>query len=34
MNEVILKDEVAIENLIHEIRGKQVILDSDVAFTK
>ena len=31
MNEVIVKDEVVIENLIYEIRGKQVMLDSDLA---
>ena len=29
MNDVILKDEIVIENLIYKIRGKQVILDSD-----
>ena len=31
MNEVIEKEEIKIENMIHEIRGKQVILDSDLA---
>lgn len=31
MNDVITKDEVLIENLIYEIRGKQVMLDSDLA---
>jgi len=31
MNEVIVKDEVVIENLIYEVRGKQVMLDSDLA---
>ena len=31
MNELIEKDNVKIENMIYEIRGKQVILDSDVA---
>ena len=31
MNHVIVKDEVVIENLIYEIRGVQVILDSDLA---
>lgn len=31
MNDIITKDEVIIENLIYEIRGKQVILDSDLA---
>ena len=31
MNNIIIKDEVKIENLIYEIRGKQVMLDSDLA---
>ena len=31
MNDVIVKDEVVIEKLIYEIRGKQVMLDSDLA---
>ena len=31
MNEVIEKENVKIENMIYEIRGKQVILDSDLA---
>ena len=31
MNDIILKNEVKIENLIYEIRGKQVMLDSDLA---
>ncbi len=31
MNEVIIKDNVSIEDLIYEIRGKQVMLDSDLA---
>ena len=31
MNEIVLKDEVKIENMIYEIRGKQVMLDSDLA---
>ena len=31
MEEVIIKDEIKIENLIYEIRGKQVMLDSDLA---
>ena len=31
MNELKIKDEVVIENLIYEIRGKQVMLDSDLA---
>ena len=31
MNEVIVKDNIKIENLIYEIRGKQVMLYSDLA---
>ena len=31
MNEIITKDEIKIENMIYEIRGKQVMLDSDLA---
>ena len=31
MNNMIIKNEVKIENLIYEIRGKQVMLDSDLA---
>jgi len=31
MNEVKVKDKVIIENLIYEVRGKQVMLDSDLA---
>ena len=31
MNDIILKNEVKIESLIYEIRGKQVMLDSDLA---
>ena len=31
MNNIIVKDEVMIENLIYEVRGKQVMLDSDLA---
>ncbi|MBP3840686.1 MAG: ORF6N domain-containing protein [Bacilli bacterium] len=31
MTDVIVKDDVVIENLIYEIRGKQVMLDSDLA---
>lgn len=30
MNEAIVKEEVVIESLIYEIRGVQVILDSDL----
>ena len=31
MNNIILKEEVKIEDMIYEIRGKQVMLDSDLA---
>ena len=31
MNEIIVKDELKIEDMIYEIRGKQVMLDSDLA---
>ena len=31
MNEV---DEIKIENLIYEIKGKQVMLDSEISATK
>ena len=31
MNEVIEKDNIMVEDLIYEIRGKQVMLDSDLA---
>ena len=31
MNEVIEKEKIQIENMIYEIRGKQVMLDSDLA---
>ena len=31
MNEVVTKEGIKIENMIYEIRGKQVMLDSDLA---
>ena len=31
MNELVIKEEIKIENMIYEIRGKQVMLDSDLA---
>ena len=31
MNEVIEKEEIKIEDMIYEIRGVQVMLDSDLA---
>ena len=32
MDEIIIKDEIKIENMIYEVRGKQVMLDRDLAF--
>lgn len=34
MNEVIIKEKIDIENLIYEVRGKQVMLDSEISVTK
>ena len=31
MNEIIEREEMIVENMIYEIRGKQVMLDSDLA---
>ncbi len=31
MDKIVLKNDERIENLIYEIRGKQVMLDSDLA---
>ena len=31
MNDAIIKDNIKIEELIYEVRGKQVMLDSDLA---
>ena len=31
MNEIMVKDDVKIEDMIFEIRGKQVMFDSDLA---
>lgn len=31
MNDAIIRDNIEIEDLIYEIRGKQVMLDSDLA---
>ena len=31
MNEIITKEEMKVENMIYEIRGKQVMLDKDLA---
>ena len=34
MNEVVIDNQIIIENLIYEIRGKQVMLDSKISVTK
>ena len=34
MNEIIEKEEIKIENMIYEIRGVQVMLDSEISATK
>lgn len=34
MDDIVSKDEIKIENLIYEIRGKQVMLDSEISATK
>ena len=31
MNEIILREEIKVENMIYEVRGKQVMLDRDLA---
>lgn len=31
MNEIIINEDIKIEDMIYEIRGKQVMLDSDLA---
>ena len=31
MNEIIEKEEIKVENMIYEVRGKQVMLDRDLA---
>ena len=31
MNDLMIKDDIKIEDLIYEVRGKQVMLDSDLA---
>ena len=34
MNEIITKEDIKIENMIYEIRGKQVMLDREISATK
>lgn len=31
LNELVKKEEIQIENMVYEIRGKQVMIDSDLA---
>ena len=31
MNKIVVSDNIKIENMIYEIRGKKVMLDSDLA---
>ena len=31
MNKIVVSDNIKIENMIYEIRGKNVMLDSDLA---
>lgn len=31
MNEIMTKENIKIEDMIYEVRGKQVMLDSDLA---
>lgn len=34
INDLIIKEDIKIENMIYEIRGKQVMLDSEISATK
>lgn len=34
MNEIIEKEEIKVENMIYEVREKQVMLDSEISATK
>ena len=34
MNEIMEREEINIDNMIYEIRGVQVMLDSEIAVTK
>lgn len=34
MNDIVTTDDINIENMIYEIRGKQVMLDSEIFATK
>ncbi len=34
MNDLIIKDNIKIEDLIYEVRGKQVMIDKEISATK
>ena len=34
MNDLVVKEDIKIENMIYEVRGKQVILASEISATK
>ena len=34
MNELLVNEKIKIEDLIYEVRGKQVMLDSEISATK
>lgn len=34
MNTILEEDNIKVENMIYEIRGKQVMLDSEISATK
>jgi len=34
VNEIIVKEDVKIENMIFEVRGKQVMFDSEISVNK
>ena len=34
MSEIIIKENIKIEDMIYEIRGKQVMLDREISATK
>ena len=34
MNDITIIDKINIENMIYEVRGKQVMLDSEISATK
>ena len=34
MEDILVKDDIKVENMIYEVRGKQVMLDSKLSATK